>query len=118
MDNIMGITLEQIKKDIESGKSDKIYYSSATTWWTHLEEDLIDAKKKSPHPNAHIQLDPSGAPLFQANIKLALKQSIKQQDSYGENKINAWIKAHHQNCEGICWKNWDDVNDYINKSKE
>lgn len=37
------ITIEQVKQDIASGKSTKIYYSAGTLWWTHLDEDLIQA---------------------------------------------------------------------------
>ena len=36
-------TLEQIKQDIKDGKSKKIYYSTHTLWWTHLDSDLQEA---------------------------------------------------------------------------
>ena len=36
----MTITLEQVKKDIEEGKVNAIYYSARTLWWTHLDSDV------------------------------------------------------------------------------
>ena len=39
------MTIEQVIKDIESGKSKMIFYSAGTPWWTHLESDLEEASK-------------------------------------------------------------------------
>ena len=39
----MKITLEQVKQDIADRKCKRIVYSSRTCWWSHLEEDLIEA---------------------------------------------------------------------------
>ncbi len=39
------ITLEQVKADIKSGKSTRIYYSTRTLWWTHLDSDVEEATK-------------------------------------------------------------------------
>lgn len=36
-------TLENVKADILAGKSKKIFYSSRTCWWTHLESDMLEA---------------------------------------------------------------------------
>lgn len=38
-------TLESIKFDIQMGVCKRIYVSSRTLWWTHREEDLIQATK-------------------------------------------------------------------------
>ena len=38
------ITLEQVKSDIKSGKSKRIYYSKSNLWWTHLDSDVIEAR--------------------------------------------------------------------------
>lgn len=40
------ITLEQIKQDIASGKSTRIYYSANTLWWTHLDSDVDESTKQ------------------------------------------------------------------------
>lgn len=40
------MTLEQVKADIKSGKSKRIYYSAGTLWWTHLESDVEEASKQ------------------------------------------------------------------------
>jgi hypothetical protein len=37
------ITIDQVKDDIRSGKSTRIYYSTASFWWTHLDADLEDS---------------------------------------------------------------------------
>lgn len=37
------ITFEQVKADINSGKSTRIYFSAHTMWWTHLDADVQEA---------------------------------------------------------------------------
>lgn len=37
------LSLARVKKDIKEGKSERIYTSSNTLWWTHLEEDVRTA---------------------------------------------------------------------------
>lgn len=89
------MNLDQIKQDIEEGKSTRIYYSTRTLWWTHLDSDLKEATKEGrekqikqiqkkidqgqlPEPQitlakSHLQqikdrtipTDPEGAPLMQ-----------------------------------------------------
>lgn len=39
------MTIEQVKADIKSGKSTRIYYSARTLWWTHLDSDVEEATK-------------------------------------------------------------------------
>lgn len=39
----MPITIDEIKKDIVSGKSKTIYYSANTLWWTHLDSDVEES---------------------------------------------------------------------------
>lgn len=41
----MKITIEQVKADIQSGKSKMIYFSAHNLWWTHLDSDLQEAMK-------------------------------------------------------------------------
>jgi hypothetical protein len=40
------MTLLQIKQDIRSGKSKRIYLSSVTLWWTHLDSDVKEATER------------------------------------------------------------------------
>ena len=93
----MKLTLDNVKQDIQSGKSRMIYYSAQTLWWTHLAEDLqesmeqgIAAQKErvtellndpsipearkvfmrqhlESHRNHKVPLDPSGSPLMQTD---------------------------------------------------
>jgi len=39
------ITIEQVKADILSGKSKRIYYSAGSLWWTHLDSDIEESTK-------------------------------------------------------------------------
>jgi hypothetical protein len=41
----MKMTIEQVREDIKSGKCKRIYYSSRTLWWTHLDSDVDEATK-------------------------------------------------------------------------
>ena len=55
----MKITLQQVKKDIDDGKSKYIFYSAHTQWWTHLTSDLEEAiktGKESQRKNIEIML--------------------------------------------------------------
>lgn len=40
------ITLEQIEKDIKSGKSKMIYFGAHSLWWTHLDSDVKEATEQ------------------------------------------------------------------------
>lgn len=40
------ITIEQIRIDIKLGSCRTVFYSSQTLWWTHLDNDLLDASLK------------------------------------------------------------------------
>ncbi len=39
------MTIEQVRADIISGKSKRIYYSAHTLWWTHLDSDIEESTK-------------------------------------------------------------------------
>ena len=39
------MTIEQVKQDIQNGKTTLIYYSAHTLWWTHLTSDVEEAMK-------------------------------------------------------------------------
>jgi hypothetical protein len=42
----MKILIDNVKADIESGKSKMIYFSSRTLWWSHLDSDVEEATKQ------------------------------------------------------------------------
>jgi hypothetical protein len=95
----MKMTLEQVKLDIKNKVCKRIYYSSTSLWWTHLESDVEEATKKGNQAQLkmleerltadgipedkktllaelladvqkdHTPLDPTGAPLFIAVSK-------------------------------------------------
>lgn len=105
----MNLTIEQVKEDIASGKSTMIFYSSRSAWWTHLESDLIGATKKSTIP-----CDPSGSPLFQTDDTLGfMKAAESKPEHYGKHKMDAFMKSHHQNCDGHCFMDWSKYNDVL-----
>ena len=53
------ITLEEVKADIKSGKSKRIYYSQNNLWWTHLDSDVIEAREqgKKAQEEHHKKMD-------------------------------------------------------------
>lgn len=135
----MSITLEQIKSDIESGKSTMIFYSAHTLWWTHSQEDLDEAtiSGKSAQAKWHEELmqfemeeqakkqldflfkmaanfstplDPSGSPLMIAKAKAWIKAAEEKPDHFGKHQLLALISAHHQNCKEKIFTSWDEYN--------
>lgn len=141
------ITLEQVRADIISGKCKRIYYSSGTLWWTHLDSDVAEAseigdreferknRKALDNPKVSeeikvklralmnlrikhkrdknfggIPMDPSGAPLLQTDDpKKWFELATSDPDVFGVYGLKAFMKVHHQNCNGIAYKNWYDV---------
>lgn len=144
------ITLQQIKDDIQAGKVTRIYYSSGSLWWTHLDTDVSQATeigikcqddghakfmtnpnipqadkdrrdglyKMIRKPGAHrIPTDPTGAPLYQFTEKKDIENWIaaaeNKPEHFGKHGIDAFLKAHHQNCDGKCFNSWDSYNSLI-----
>lgn len=84
----IGITYKQVKES----KSDTIYYSSRTPWWTDDPNDLQGDGKTIP-------LDILGAPLFQAPKMDFLKHVEAKPEHYGEFGIEGLMAMHHKNFE-------------------
>lgn len=140
------ITLEQVKKDIEEGKSTMIYYSTHTLWWTHLASDVEEATKQGTiasakehekileDPNVSVEqkqrltsllkmankfavqipMDPTGSPLYQMeDCDKWVSEAEKKPYHFGEHRLMAFMKSHHQNCEGKCFQKWERYNELI-----
>lgn len=68
---------------------------------------LNELRKNMPQ----IPLDPTGAPLLEANEPekfIALAEQHK--DRYGRRGLDAFMKSHHQNCGELYSDNWEEYN--------
>lgn len=63
--------------------------------------------------NKNIPLDPSGSPLFQCNAIQFLISAESTPKLYGQHGMNAFVKAHHQNCDGNYFTTWALYNQLI-----
>ncbi len=56
-------------------------------------------------------LDPSGSPLMQTdNPTEWISMAEKKPEHFGRHGIQAFLKAHHQNCGGLCFSKWEQYN--------
>lgn len=95
----------QYLMEAHSGPRERMCYSSRTTWWTH---DV--AKDSTPSGGLHpIPLDPSGAPLLEVPMREGLGHAEASPEGYGEGGLDLFMFAHHQNCGGRCFKDWDEA---------
>ena len=137
---LLSLTLDQVQEDIKSGKSKKAYYSVHSLWWTHLEQDLINATElgneisKKRHamfmadPNipkekknqmeslfsqikdSTIPTDPFGGPLMEIEVEKWVQGAIDKPEHFGENTLDAFMIVHHQNQSSFPVKNWKEAN--------
>lgn len=128
----MSITLEQIKSDIKSGKSKAIYLSDKFLWWTHLEDDLIQAtemgieymKDKTRIESILIGMswhkcDPIGSKvIINKEPGLFIARTLMNPKHYGKHRIQAFMKAHHQNCNNFYSNKWQGYNNLIDREKK
>ena len=104
------ITLGQIK----AAKSEVIYYSAQTCWWTHDSAHLCLNSARLPS-------DPRGGVLFEAHDVDAWFQAAEAKpDHYGKHGLAAFIAAHHLNCvvslgdwRSTCMETWREYNALI-----
>lgn len=96
-------TLQDCFNDAMSGKTETIYYSANTVWWT---DDPNDLKKSSKTP---IPLDCFGSPLMMTDNKDNIlewlnKNKIINHESYGkkENRERNFMLAHAKNIKTAC----------------
>jgi hypothetical protein len=122
------VTLEEIKADIKSGKSKKIYLSDKFLWWTHLESDLVDATmsgekyvlKNDPFGLEKLATftDPLGGKInINNNPSKFIVKTLLNPKHYGKHRIQAFLKAHHQNCDNFFSNKWDRYNKLIDRQK-
>jgi hypothetical protein len=125
----MPVTFEQVVRDIKTGKSTQIYFSSKSLWWTHLEADAIQATEQGHVYKIAVarqegraglytatgeQTDPIGAPIkIFPKPALWMSRSKKFQRSYGKHGLCAFMKTHHQNCSDFFSNTWDAYNQRI-----
>lgn len=62
---------------------------------------------------ANIPLDPSGAPLLIKNPEKFISEAEGNPGFYGKYRLDALMKAHHQNCGGKVAQTWGVYNDMI-----
>lgn len=85
-----GVTLEAV----QSSKSNTIYYSSRSIWWTDDPDDLQGDRGGIP-------LDIFGAPLFEAPKKDWMKAALSKPDHYGDGGLETLMASHHKNMEVV-----------------
>ena len=82
-----GVTLKQVQQS----KSDTIYYSSKTIWWTDDPNDL------QTHESTLIPLYIFGALLYEAPKDEFLKQALSNAAHYGSGGFDTFMATHHKN---------------------
>lgn len=100
--NSLKLTLDQVIKDIAAGRSTKIYLCPKSMWWTHLESDLVKGKTPLGYK---VNVNP--------NPLRFINKSKSMPEWYGKHRLDAFMKAHAQNCEQKFSNKWDKYNDLI-----
>lgn len=123
------ITIQQIKADINSGKSVSIYLSEKFLWWTHLESDLLKSTEQGKNYvrtlpvherwNEHREFcDPLGGKIIiNKEPGLFITKTLLNPKHYGNHRIQAFLKAHHQNCNNFFSNKWKGYNDLIDRER-
>lgn len=63
-----------------------------------------------------IPVDPSGSPLYQMDDPLKwVMDAYAKPEHFKRHGLDAFMKTHHRNCEGICFLGWMQVNDHIDQ---
>lgn len=69
-----------------------------------LAKQIEEISKKLPP----VPVDPSGAPLYVSdNPKKFIGLAESHPENYGKRGLAAFIQAHHRNCNGMCFENFD-----------
>lgn len=129
----MPVSLNQILKEIRAGKCKTIYTSKTSLWWTHCKKDVLDATQKGREYQQaiarregkailqvvkHEHTDPIGGEVVRnTDPKLFIENSVKYKNLYGKHKLNALMKAHHQNTTNFFSNNWQAYNDRIDSER-
>ncbi|MES2004319.1 MAG: hypothetical protein V4450_07345 [Bacteroidota bacterium] len=78
----------------------------------------IKALRNSAPMQSTVPLDPSGSPLYQMDdVEKWIRVAEEKPAHFGKHGLDAFVKAHHQNCEGIAFQSWDHVNQVIDSAK-
>jgi hypothetical protein len=108
----MKIVKKTTLADVRAAKPKMIYYGFRTTWWTHDPKHLYAIEKgRVLHPSqvtpTSIPCDPRGGVLLQTDdIEGFISMSEANTEHFGKHGIDAFIGAHHDNCQtdfGMPW---------------
>ena len=144
----MPITLTEIKHQLLKKQELHLYIATNSLWWTHCKADIekITIPQKEEFKRIHNELvnhematqetidianynfvkqmevpyyDPSGTPIYIAkNAEKFIKKLEEAPYMCGEFGIDAFIKAHNDNCNGFRSVNWSDYNKLVATDKQ
>lgn len=120
------MTLDQVEKDIKSGKCKFIYLCTKSLWWTHLESDLEEARTMGLRFNKFAigLISPVGAQIIlNRDPKKFIAQTKnrprnKQFDAdFGKHGIKTFMRAHHRNEKKHYYNKWSKYDELIEKER-
>ena len=104
------ITLEEIK----AARPETIWYSVATSWWTHRNTDLRS------HRDHGLPCDPRGGMLMMGPAGAFLADAEANPEHFGPHGLDALMAAHNDNCvvsesdsRNTCLRTWQEYNDLL-----
>lgn len=104
-----------LKESTELGKAAQVVRSERTL----ADPNISDEKKQRLKGlleminggSGTIPLDPSGSPLMQYdNPTEWIERAEQKPEHFGTHGIQAFLKAHHHNCGGLCFSRWQEYN--------
>lgn len=79
----------------------------------------LDSKLKKIRNIEGIPLDPLGSPLLQTDKPLECLMSVENNpEHFGDHGMDAFLLAHHQNCEGSIFREWEPYNRILDELNE
>ncbi len=111
--------------EIRVRKTEMVFYSAKTCWWTTDPDDLCcehgQPMRECPDNYTGIPLDPAGAPLLQTDkVESFLQDAENNLHHYGKHGIAAFILAYHGNIVSDdehelprCAVKWDRYNELL-----
>lgn len=85
---------------------------------SEAEKQRLNSLYKSASKVSTIPMDVTGATLFMTDkVHNWIKQAELKPEHFGRHGLEAFMKAHHQNCGGNAWPVWEYYNLLIDESK-
>ena len=82
------------------------------------EKKKLKTIRKLIGKNSITPLDPSGSTLYQWDECMKwITEAEKKPEHFGKHGLDAFMKSHHQNCEGKVYEKWHHYNMLIDSSK-